>query len=256
MKRFLMCILLIVFAIIGGARFVDFVKFTDIATGFVTVGSVWLRYGILAAGVILCFIPLFFNKTSFNSANLAHIGTPACVIIGGAVSMYGFFTILTMVFVKLEYLKLIQGILYVLLGAWCIYSSVYASKTNSSSPKGAIIAFLGGAAIYITALERFLKQPSSLYRLWPVLDILSVIASLLFFTTIFKVVYTKYEYTPKRLCSFGLLSFFISTCLQAPCAVYLFLNKALSLNNLLLCIIFGIFGIVGAISALEVVEAK
>lgn len=255
MKRFLMAGLLLLLALLGGLRFIDFVKNTDLQTGFIMQGSVYLRYAFLAGGVALCTLVLLFKRKSLSSKNFGQAGLVFICVLGTLCEILGVFFTLQGVFAAKIGFALFQGILLIVMGAWCLYAASYAIKAKCAPKNGAIIAALGGCALYLLVLERFLTSPSSLHRIWPVIDILSLIVSLLFYTYVCVAIYTrsKTKLPLKRLCFFGLLAFCFSTCMQMPCAVYLFSKNAILLNDFAICIVLGLFGIVGAITAQQAI---
>lgn len=253
MKRFLMTVFLLLLAVLGGLRFIDFVKNTDLQTGFITQGSITMRYGFLAGGAVVCMLVLLFKRKSLSSKNLGQGGLIFTCGLGILCEILGVFFVLQGLFAKSIGFVALQGILFVVLGLWCLYASAYALKAKCPPKNGAIIAALGGCAFYLTVLERFLTSPSSLHRIWPVIDILSMIASLLFYTYICAAIYTRHsDRLPlKRLCFFGLLTFYFSTCMQMPCAIYLFSKNAILFNDFAICILLGLFGVAGAVTSLQ-----
>lgn len=251
MKRFLMAILLLLLAVLGGLRFIDFVQNTDLQTGFIVQGSVLTRYALLAVGVIVCAVALLYKRKSLSPVNLGQSGLVFTSVLGIMCEIFGVFLVLQGAFARAISFTLFQGIAFICLGAWCLYTCAYTIKAKCPPKHGALIAVIGGIAFYLTVLERFLTSPSSLHRIWPVIDVLSMVASLQLYTYICVAIYNRpnSKLPLKRLCFFGLLTFYFSTCMQLPCAVYLISKNIIMMNDFVLCVIFGIFGIVGAITA-------
>ena len=59
MKRFATSLLALVCLAAGGARWLDLVNCTDLATGFSTYGSYWVRYAVVGAVLLLAALASF-----------------------------------------------------------------------------------------------------------------------------------------------------------------------------------------------------
>lgn len=241
-------------ALLGVLHMADLLLFTDITTGFVTVGNIAIRYAALGAGVLVCLVPMLYKKDKIGEVCFAKAHFVALGACGAISEMYGFFTIICFAFGKLGLLSLCIGILFILFGVFVFITAL--RKNGTCTRPQMYLGLLGTLALYLLVLMRFITRTSSLYRLAPTLGILSAMAALLFATYFIKVLALEPAARPyKGLAVFGQLCFLLCTCIELPHSLYLFCVGAAPLPDLLLALCVGTLGIVGALCSLSVGEA-
>lgn len=236
----------------GVGHAVDLILFTDGATGFVTIGNVWVRYGLLLPVVLLCFAaPLCLPPLAAHAPRESRLGNMLLSIIG-------FFLCLTVIWQVLDMftttgpvsLRHISSPLLLVYALWLLFGFVQRDAQSTPS-SGFILWGAAGTLVFcLLAVERFVAQPSSLHRIAPVVHTFSAVAAMLFSAALVQALhYTRLGAAPSRkLCSTGLLCFLLCTCLGLPQAVAnVYANGDFS--ALFLAVSLGFMGIYGAYQA-------
>lgn len=260
----------------GVARAMDLIANTDSATGFLRVGSVVPCYGLL----LLCLLRILWAAHAVPvcppdgqppRAAAWLRGTKPLLLLLSAVSiLYGccvLFGLLPgaadgpgghhardeLLRVMLELLSdKICAALFAVFGLWCLLLALGDLRPAACSKRMFGLGIVGSMAFYADTILQFLQRPSSLYRILPVVEILSALSALLFVAALLRALYLPASpFAARSLCRGGLLAFFCCTCLALPQAVWQYAVGVEQAGVLLLAAVLGCTGLWGAVCALR-----
>ncbi len=273
MKKSFCSALLIASVLLGALRFADLLLFTELNTGFVTFGSVWLRYAVLFGFVaVLIFAPSADKKAPAYAVSLpaqpvfAAAAVPAFVAgalaqwyaiqefnapttaMGKAAQQQAAQThSLDMMTLSFFGLRMVLGISLWVLGVWLVL--LYLRKTPLKPETSVVrtIGFWGSAGFYALVILRYAENPASVHRILHILPIFSALAALLFITKMIGLFCV--ECTPayaRGTAAAGIFAFLMCTCIELPQAVWQTVHGQISLLNITLALLLGLIGISGA----------
>ena len=141
-------------------------------------------------------------------------------------------------------------LLFVIFGIWCLLL-FFENLTRIPCGKWMLtLGTLSSTVFYLQTVLRFVERPSSLYRIIPVVDILSALSALLFVTALLRALYLPdSSHAARILCRSGLLAFFFCTCLALPQTVWQYAQSTETFHSLVLAAGFGCLGLTGAACA-------
>ncbi|MBQ7859727.1 MAG: hypothetical protein IJ347_06320 [Faecalibacterium sp.] len=245
MKLFAGVLLLAAGVLASVARWLDLVNFTDLQTGFVTAGSVWVRYAVLLLLVLLAALggrmaaarPHRVERRAVLLALLAFAGCAAFAVAGGLQLVSGGGALAAL-------LSLITGWWLASLGiAWI-------SKKGNAPALGVGSAIAGTALFFVLTLQRFVQNYSSYHRVGPALSVFSALAALWFAAALVRSTLFPQTDNGQRLAFAGLTAFYLCTCLELPQALCLWLAGQTTLVPLLQSGALAVLGLLGAGCAL------
>lgn len=261
--------------LLGAARVADLLLNTDAETGFLRSGSILPRYLLMLACVLLILlaghcVPLG-QSSGLRPEGAAWMrgGNFLLIPLAFCCELYGFLLLLNRLFGvpiqtssgrhAMDHLLLYHlqqfaegacAALFVLFGIWCL---LLFFENLTRIPYGAWMAVLGvlsSTVFYLYTTMRFMERPSSLYRIVPIVDILSALSALLFVTALLRALYLPASLQAARaVCRGGLLAFFFCTCLAVPQTVWAYAKGNESLVSLILAAGIGCIGLIGAVCA-------
>jgi len=228
----------------GVARWLDLVNFTDLQTGFVTAGSVWLRYGVLAALVVLAALagrmaaarPARLESRCLWLAMPAFLGCAAFAVTGGLylAGGKGFF----------------DPLLCLLTALWLVVLGIgWAHKGGEAPALGVGGAIAGTALFFVLTLQRFVQNYSSYHRAAPALRVFSALAALWFAAALVRATLFPHTGSGRRLAAGGLTAFYLCTCLELPQTVCLWMAGQSTVADLLQSAALAAVGLLGAACA-------
>lgn len=213
-------ILLVPIFILGSVlaigRGLDLALWTDYETGLCTVGSVWLRYGILwvmlAAGVIMA--RKMAKAPGALHCSFKPLGVTAALagafvgFAGAARLLFGLTGIGAVVRAALE---LVCGFWFASLAKSWLRKGEYRLPSQSMTP-----AVLGTAVFYWGVLSRFMENSSSWHRVAPTATVWQMLAALVFLSALARALYLPETTNGKTLGAGGLASFALCLCWELP----------------------------------------
>lgn len=275
MKRITCTCALVFSLLLGAARAVDLLLNTDAETEFLRSGSTLPRYLLLLACLLLILraghsIPLG-QPCGLRPGDAAWMrgANPLLIPLAFCSELYGFLFLLNRIFgvpiqtttsrhamdnLRLYYLQQFadgaRAALFVLFGVWCLLL-FFENLTRIPCGKWMLtLGTLSSTVFYLQTVLRFIERPSSLYRIIPVVGVLSALSALLFVMALLRALYLPGSPNAARLlCRSGLLVFFFCTCLALPQTVWQYVKGAETLVSLILAAGFGCLGLVGAVCA-------
>lgn len=202
--------------LLGVVRGVDLAFFIDPATGFCTVGSVWLRYGALAAASVLSVAAgrLCPSRPQALCAKRPLAGWLAlltAVFFAGA-------GLLQLVGSFYQMSAIVRGLLELACAVWlwCL-SRAWLRRGSWRAPANSLVpAVLGSAVFYWNVLARFMENSSSWHRVEETAMVWQYLAALVFLTALARALCLPDTADGKALCASGLCTFALCFCWQLP----------------------------------------
>lgn len=260
-------------AVLGALRAADLFLGTDAQTGFVTAGSVWLRYGVLFGYAALIGVLFAKNPPENGGASLTR---PAAVLwAAGLLSLlaglYGLASAVsewaapTTNFGRVESgagmrtfafaLRLLLALSLLAGAVWYVLLAA-RRRARAQAPAVPVWGFLALAGFLVLPVLRYAESPSSPQRILRVLPVFTALAALAFLVKLLGA--QCVERTPAfdgSLAGAGCTAFFLCTCIELPQAVWMTAHAAMGAAPLTLSLLLGSVGVLGACSALAVCSA-
>lgn len=248
MKRKLPTILiLLVMVLVGAMYWVDLSYYTDPKTGFIVRGTVWMRFIILLLPIFMSMLGLrTVGPKAISVLRVRNKGLVVLFTLAGLMGLgYGVIMVLTS-FVPLAPYSIIMGGLYVWYGIWMALAALQLLVQFAPSPtNSALLGVLAALPFCATTVYRIMVEPSSLYRIGPVVKAFSALCAMLWFGMLLRSLYIALPRKRVRwMYLFGVLTFLFATCLELPLAVFTYRNSGLATMQLLEAVTMGLFGIV------------
>lgn len=253
MKRFATILLTLVCLAAGGARWLDLVNCTDLATGFSTYGSYWLRYAVVGGILLLAALAAFLAPK-----NPAALGGHSAVQ-GLLAFLCGFgFAALAGVQLggwgALGWVERILAVLYLVTALWMLLLGRSRFTPEFEAPTGsALFGVAGTLSLYLLCIQRFCLVPTGIVRVGYTLGALAALAALLFCTAQAKAAYIPGGRSGGWVFFTGMAAFLLCTCLALPGAVCEYLVGQAALADLLLAACLGLVGLSGLACAFTAV---
>ncbi len=210
-------ILCLVFGVAHGA---DLAFGIDYATGFCIVGSVWLRYVVLAAVVVLAVLAghLTASRPQALRKKMPLAGAlMLCAAIFYAVA--GVAGVLSATGVA----SIMRAVLEVVCAAWLVLlgRSWMRAGTWQRPTKGAAPAVFGSVLFYWNVLARFMENSSSWYRVKQTAAVWQELAMLVFLAALVRALYIPEPKNGKTLCAGAMAAAALCLCWQLPQSIEL-----------------------------------
>lgn len=245
MKRFATSLLALVCLAAGGARWLDLVNCTDLATGFSTYGSYWVRYAVVGAVLLLAALASFLAP-----------GRPAA--LGGHNALQGIlaflcgfgFAALAGVqiggWAALGWVERILAVLYLVSALWMLLLGRSRFTEEFEAPTGsAVFGVAGTLSLYLLTIQRFCLVPTGIVRVGYTLEALAALAALLFCTAQVKAAYIPGGKSGGWVFFTGMAAFLLCTCLALPGVVCEYLVGQAALAELIQAACIGLVGLSG-----------
>jgi len=234
--------------VLGALWAVDLLMFREAGTGFVTAGSVYLRY--FAVFVYAVFAYILSRRVEGEWATLYKTQSKQLFLV---------LNITIIVFCACGLYNLAWGaitgnLVEAILGMLCILAGVWFSKLKGvfkgitqTPTQSALVGFGMCLFFYGLLLSRFLIKPASIHHTVPNMQILTGISAV---GLIFTLLSSSYLYdegkSTKRVFFWGNLAFLLECCVTLPIAVYVIVAKnAPALATLATALPEAVFGILG-----------
>lgn len=231
MKHFVW-IVLAAGVLLGVGRGLDLAFWIDPLTGLCTAGSVWWRYGALAAVTLLCLAAgrLAPGRAAALTRCRPVAGVPALL---AAVSLAAA-GVLRLCLGLTGVGAAIQAVLELLCGCWLACVGRSWLRTKWHRPTRTIAAAIAGSVLfYWSVLLRFMENSSSYHRVGPTVAIWQMLAALLFLGTLIRTLYLPDTADGRALCASGLWAFCMCACWELPQAAEFWIEGQGSLAALL-----------------------
>ena len=259
----------------GAVRLWDLCANSEAETGFVTQGSVWLRYGILAAFVVaVCMLARVCTaKTPLDSFALPV--PPVFALLAAAALGSGMialqyavneFTYPTTSLGRLEsgaglmlfalVLRLTFGISLLLLSAWCAVLCLREAPLQPQAGAVRVLGFLAVIGLFILPVLRYAENPASVHRILRILPICAALSAMVFGVKLLGVFCVSLSAERRRTTAVaGVCAFLLCTCIGLPQLLWQVAQGGATLLQAWVTVTLALLGVIGAFTALAVSEA-
>ncbi|MGN0707853.1 MAG: hypothetical protein ACI4JC_07625 [Faecalibacterium sp.] len=203
-------------------RGLDLALWTDLSTGLCVAGSVWWRYAVLGAAMLLCIV-------------LPRLGAPRCKDplcrcrpLAGALAFAaaGCFAIAGLLQLPLGFVSissLLGEILELVCAVWllCLGRSWLRGGAWKTPAGGLVLGIAGTAIFYVGILYRFLVNSSSWHRVLPTAEVWRLMSALLFLSALLRALWLPGTQPDAAVCAGGLAAFWLCLCWGLPQTVML-----------------------------------
>ena len=251
MKRAATWMLLLACVLAGGVHWIDLNSFTDLTTGFVLSGPVWLRYALMAVLLLACAMaarvmgvrrPEELTRRTPAMGAAALLAGLLFAAVGG-VRLAGFG--------RAPGAEKLFCVLCLLTALWLLLAGVSRFYRSIAPPtSSAVWGVLAALSLYLLTVARFGFKPTSLVRIVPTVQVFSALAALLFLNTLSRSLYLPGAPCGRRLYLSGTAAFFLCTCLELPQALAFRRAGLLNGGELLTSAALAGLGLLGAVCAL------
>ena len=246
MKRAVTILAALVCVAAGAVRGLDLSAYNDWSTGFVTWGSVWTRYGVLAGVLVLIGVaalaqaPGAFRLTA-PRRGLGVYGLVSSVAFaawaGGQVML---------LWPGRDWFGLVQAGLFFLTGVWLLLTGlVHLGEELQPPTRSALLGVGATLGFYLLTVGRFGFAPSSVQRIGPTVEVFSALLALLFSTALVRLLYVGQARSARRLYFLGFAAFLLCTCLELPQTALSWRNNAAGTADLALSGLLALIGLAG-----------
>lgn len=235
----------------GVARWFDLVNYTDLTTGFPSVGSYLIRYGLLVGivGAVFLFslaVPRV-PKALTRGCNLVAM---LMFLSGGLFAGLGVMTLLNRGYslsLRSMVLDVLMGLLYLLTALWLVLSGCSRLGQNAKEPSGNILLGIGGTISFLLLTFRSgLTEAANIQRIPVVWSALGALIALWFGVRMIRACYLPDTEVGRGLFFSGYTCFLLNTCLLLPQQVcFWIVGVGITNVELVKAVAFGVFGLVG-----------
>lgn len=283
MKKCLQFLLVLIGAVTACVCWLDVTRWIDPVSGFAQTGTIWLRYGavivlyLLGAAVAVLSVrqPELRTRNSRTAAAAAWLCGAVYTVIGTlrlakafpalqemlrAGQMYGTQSgqFLLQKFWSSSGNDVLMGV-FALLGAWALFvqSDFWRNANRGQEPAGGVY-FASAGLLYLCGLafERFLTHTSSVYRVYHILQLFSVMVGLLFMLSLLRVCFFPETDRANGCVRNGLGCFYLCTCCELVFSIFQWSKGLLSVGELMNSILLGLTGLLGLIVSLHQIDPE
>ena len=243
MKRIAAILLVVLGAAAGFARWLDLVNFTDPVTEFVQAGSVWLRYGVVAALLVAAAAAALLVPRGASLGARRAPGLGAVAFLTGA----AFAALAAGQLLEGSPALLPMGLLSLCTAWWLVTLALnWLERAESRPASGVYGGIVGTVLFYLLTLQRFARNSSSYHRVGPLLGLLAALLALVFGSALLRAVQRPRCGNGRKLVFSGFGCFYLCTCLQLPQAVYGRMTGATAFGTFAIDLALAALGVLGA----------
>lgn len=246
MKRAVTVLAALVCLTAGAVRGLDLSAYNDWSTGFVTWGSVWTRYAILAGVLVLAAVAALAQMPGpFRLARISRGLGVYGLVSSVAFAAYAGSQVM-LLWPERDWFGLIQAALFFLTGVWLLLTGLTHLGEELTPPTRSAVLGVGATlGFYLLTVGRFGFAPSSVQRIGPTVEVFSALVALLFSTALVRLLYVGQVRSARWLYFLGFAAFFLCTCLELPQTVLSFRNGADGLADVALSVLLALIGLAG-----------
>lgn len=210
--------------VLGVLRGLDLVFFTNSATGLCMVGSVWLRYTLLVAAVLVAVVA---GRRAKSDITALHSHDRAAGYVSGFAAACFVLTGITRLLFALDG---VGAAVRALLELFCwVWMSLLARNWLRKGPwhrptRSLYPAVAGSIIFYWCVLSRFMENSSSWHRVAPTAAVWQALAALVFLSMLIRALYLPESANGKNFSAAALTAFALCLCWELPQMLKLLLN--------------------------------
>lgn len=251
MKKTATALVLLCAAVGGSAYALDLARATDLTTGFVTAGSLWVRYA--AIGLVLLLMALAGWALIPKRPEPARRRSPLLafwmLLCGMAFAAAGGAGLLE--YLHTPGIPKIHSILQLFTAIWFLLAAASRLGRVPGPPAGSVAwGILGSLSIYLLTVMRFGFKPSGLVRVAPTVQVFSALLALVFVSSLLRRLYLPRAACGRGLYFCGCAAFFLCTCLELPLTLAFLRAGLLTPAELLTSLALALVGVLGGACAL------
>ena len=251
MKRIAAFLLIALGGLAGFARWLDLVNYTDPAPEFVLVGSVWLRYGAMAALLVLAALAALLVP---GGSSLGVRRAPGLSLLALLCSTL-FAAVGAAQLLAAPFAQLPVTALSLLTAWWMAALALNWLEKAACRPTGGIWGGIFGTALfYLLTLQRFAANGSSYHRVGPMAGQLAALLALVFLSALLRAVQRPQCGNGRKLVFSGLACFYLCSCVRLPQAIFGWLTGSMAVSQLALDAALAAVGLLGATAAFHAVS--
>lgn len=275
MKKSIQSLLILAGLCTAGICWLDVTYWIDPISGFTQKGGILIRYGALAALCLLAVVASMLSAKGVVSSgqknNWSAVASGLCGVaytVAGALRLANVIptlqTILQSADRKLwmEMFRtscgadILMGV-FALLSAWTLFAQCdfwHAAKAGESPVGGIYFAASGMLYLCGMAFERFLAHTSSMYRVYHIVQLLSVMIGLVFVLSLLRVCFFLETGRGRSCVRNGLICFYVCTCCELVFSIVQWTRGYVPLGDLLNSLILGAIGLLGLTYSLHQID--
>lgn len=261
----------------------DVTCWIDPHTSFPMVGSVWLRYGAILILYLMAAVASLVavrgnarsKKPQYSMAVFSFLCGAACTatgvsrLIGAAPAIQQWSETMSQsgetgvpyaasLFIQICGGNVIMGI-FALLCGWTLFvqSNFWRTMRPGEYPAGGLY-FASSGLLYLCGLafERFLAHTASIYRVYHILQLLSVMAALLFMLSLLRICFFPETDRAKDCVRNGLACFYVCSCCELIFSLVQWQKGQMATGVWLDSLALGMIGLLGLAAALNLVDPE
>lgn len=236
-------------------RGLDLVLWTDLYTGLCMAGSVWWRYAVLAAALLLSLVLPRLGAPRRPDPLCRRRPLPGVLAFAAAVC-FGAAGLLRLALDGPGPVTLARTLLELLCAAWlCCLGRAWLRRGSWRAPAGGLtLAVFGTAVFYWCILARFLQNSSSWHRVIPTAAVWQLCAVMLFLAAMLRALFLPGTQSDGMLCGGALASFWLCLCWEVPQTVIQTMCRQIALPELAFRLGLWCMGALGGCCALLYLE--
>ena len=245
----------------GAAYWLDLMNFTDLDRGFPLVGSVWVRYGVL--GALLLVSALGTPLAARRPAALERRSLPLC----------GITLLCALVYAALGGVQLAccwsgageGGLLLLLEGVLALGTALFLlmqaffwadGQPGRCLTGGVVLGILGTLYFLLLTFARFATNSSSFYRFAQTTQTFTALLALLVTSVLIRICCFPESRWGRRLYLAGIWAFYLCTCCEVPQAAARWMAGQTRAADLAVSLSLGCIGLLGAVCALSTLSEE
>lgn len=229
-------LILLVMVLLGAMNWVDISYYTNLTTGFVEAGTVWMRYLVLILPLVMALLGL--RTVGPHGIAVLRVKSRALgalfVIAAATGGLYGAVSVVSALSPFAVY-KLVLGLLFIVYAVWMVLCAVQMFTQHTPAPtQSAALGIFAALPFCVLAVYRVMVNPTSLYRVAPLVLALAAILGMLWMGMLLRSLYIALNQKRVRLMYFlGVFTFLFATCLELPQAIHTAAFRSFELTALL-----------------------
>ena len=246
MKRAVTALAALVCIAAGVVRGLDLSAYNDWATGFVTWGSVWARYGVLAGVLAVVGVAALVQRRGPFRLTAPRRGLGVYGLLASVVFAAWAGSQAMRLWPARDWFGLVQAGLFFLTGVWLLLAGMaHLSEDLQPPTRSALLGVAATLGFYLLTVRRFGFAPSSVQRIGPTVEVFSALLALLFSTALVRLLYVGRVRSARWLYFLGLAAFLLCSCLELPQTVLSWRNGAADLTDAALSVLPALIGLAG-----------
>lgn len=275
MKKSIQFLLILVGLCTASICWLDVTYWIDPISGFPQKGGILIRYGALAALCLLAVVASMLSAKGVASSgqknNWSAVASGLCGVaytVAGALRLANVIPTLQTILQSsdrklwMEMSRTSCGVdilmgAFALLSAWTLFAQCdfwHAAKAGESPVGGIYFAASGMLYLCGMAFERFLAHTSSMYRVYHIVQLLSVMIGLVFVLSLLRVCFFPETGRGRSCVRNGLICFYVCTCCELVFSIVQWTRGYVPLGDLLNSLILGAIGLLGLTYSLHQID--